>query len=64
VVTGYALAFGSLLLVGGRLGDIYSRKGLLAMTGARELLEAMPRHETPHAALSRHSITATTARRR
>jgi len=26
VVTAYALAFGSLLLVGGRLGDIYSRK--------------------------------------
>ena len=26
VVTGYALAFGSLLLVGGRIGDMYSRK--------------------------------------
>src|SRR6266851_3346736 len=26
VVTAYALAFGSLLLVGGRLGDIFSRK--------------------------------------
>src|ERR1700688_2340271 len=26
VVTSYALAFGSLLLVGGRLGDMYSRK--------------------------------------
>ena len=26
VVTAYALAFGSLLLVGGRLGDMYSRK--------------------------------------
>src|ERR1017187_6794716 len=26
VVTGYALAFGSLLLVGGRLGDMYNRK--------------------------------------
>jgi EmrB/QacA subfamily drug resistance transporter len=26
IVTGYALAFGSLLLVGGRLGDMYSRK--------------------------------------
>jgi EmrB/QacA subfamily drug resistance transporter len=26
VVTGYALAFGSLLLVGGRLGDMFSRK--------------------------------------
>src|SRR5207245_10925078 len=26
VVTAYALSFGSLLLVGGRLGDIFSRK--------------------------------------
>ena len=26
VVTAYSLAFGSLLLVGGRLGDMYSRK--------------------------------------
>src|SRR5712691_10334585 len=26
VVTGYALAFGSLLLVGGRIGDMFSRK--------------------------------------
>src|ERR1700727_1174491 len=26
VVTAYALAFGSLLLLGGRLGDMYSRK--------------------------------------
>jgi EmrB/QacA subfamily drug resistance transporter len=29
VVTSYALAFGSLLLVGGRLGDMYSRKRVL-----------------------------------
>ena len=29
VVTAYALAFGSLLLVGGRLGDMYSRKRVL-----------------------------------
>jgi EmrB/QacA subfamily drug resistance transporter len=28
VVTAYALAFGSLLLVGGRLGDMYSRKAV------------------------------------
>src|SRR4051812_50123313 len=26
VVTGYALAFGSLLLLGGRLGDLYGRR--------------------------------------
>src|SRR5258708_4817102 len=29
VVTGYGLAFGSLLLVGGRLGDMFSRKWVL-----------------------------------
>ena len=29
VVTAYALSFGSLLLVGGRLGDMFSRKGVL-----------------------------------
>ncbi len=29
VVTAYALAFGSLLLVGGRLGDMFSRKAVL-----------------------------------
>src|ERR687890_1412638 len=28
VVTGYALAFGSLLLLGGRLGDLYGRRRL------------------------------------
>ncbi len=32
VVTAYALAFGSLLLVGGRIGDMYSRKWVF-MTG-------------------------------
>src|SRR2546425_13000491 len=28
VVTAYALSFGSLLLVGGRLGDMFGRKGV------------------------------------
>ncbi|HTW14566.1 MAG TPA: MFS transporter [Nocardioides sp.] len=32
VVTGYALAFGSLLLLGGRLGDLYGRRRIF-MTG-------------------------------
>src|SRR3954453_20031602 len=32
VVTGYALAFGSLLLLGGRLGDLYGRRRVF-MTG-------------------------------
>src|ERR1700758_1894017 len=32
VVTAYALSFGSLLLVGGRLGDMFSRKWVF-MTG-------------------------------
>src|SRR3569833_1483082 len=31
VVTGYALAFGSLLLLGGRLGDLYGRKRLFVL---------------------------------
>src|SRR6185503_15896494 len=29
VVTGYALAFGGLLLLGGRLGDLYGRRRML-----------------------------------
>src|ERR1700760_549460 len=35
VVTGYALAFGSLLLLGGRLGDLFGRKRLfiIGVTG-------------------------------
>ncbi|GLY30812.1 MFS transporter [Kineosporia sp. NBRC 101731] len=42
VVTGYALAFGSLLLVGGRLGDLVGRKttfmvGLVGFAGASAL---------------------------
>src|SRR5918999_4120126 len=32
VVTGYALAFGGLLLLGGRLGDLYGRR-MIFMTG-------------------------------
>lgn len=31
VITGYALTFGSLLLVGGRLGDVFGRRRLLAI---------------------------------
>src|ERR1039457_986878 len=42
VVTAYALAFGSLLLLGGRIGDMFSRKwvfitGLLGFAGASAL---------------------------
>src|SRR5258708_14273586 len=42
VVTAYALAFGSLLLVGGRLGDMFSRKkifitGLIGFAGSSAL---------------------------
>ena len=32
IVTGYALAFGGLLLLGGRLGDLYGRRAIF-MTG-------------------------------
>src|SRR5436853_7897735 len=39
VITGYALAFGSLLLLGGRLGDLFGRRtlfviGLVGFAGA------------------------------
>src|SRR4051812_33562863 len=42
IVTAYALAFGSLLLLGGRLGDLFGRKwafigGLLGFAGASAL---------------------------
>jgi EmrB/QacA subfamily drug resistance transporter len=42
VVTGYSLAFGSLLLLGGRIGDIFGRKrtlliGLIGFAGASAL---------------------------
>ena len=45
VITAYALAFGSLLLLGGRLGDIFGRKrtfvvGLLGFAGASALAGA------------------------
>ena len=47
VVTGYALAFGSLLLLGGRVGDILGRKrtfliGLMAFAAASALGGAAP----------------------
>src|SRR6187551_3685968 len=42
IITAYALAFGSLLLVGGRIGDLFGRKwtfiaGLLGFAGASAL---------------------------
>ena len=42
VITGYALAFGSLLLIGGRLGDLFGRRttfvtGLIGFAGASVL---------------------------
>ena len=37
VVTAYALAFGSLLLFGGRLGDLIGRKYAAFLTRARRL---------------------------
>ena len=48
VVTGYTLAFGGLLLLGGRLGDLYGRRRMFIM-GRRALpvasLVARPRAE-------------------
>jgi len=50
VVTAYALAFGSLLLVGGRVGDLIGRKwtfvaGLLGFAGASAIAGAAPSFE-------------------
>src|SRR3954452_4714929 len=50
VVTGYALAFGSLLLLGGRLGDLYGRRRLfmvgLVVFGVASLLGGLATNET------------------
>lgn len=51
VITAYALAFGSLLLLGGRLGDLIGRKwvfiaGLLGFAGASALGGSAPNFET------------------
>ena len=53
VVTGYALAFGSLLLLGGRLGDLFGRRKVF-MTGLvdlrRRLAARRPGHQRGPAA--------------
>src|SRR3954465_8807983 len=50
VVTGYALAFGSLLLLGGRLGDLYGRRRVfmtgLVVFGVASLLGGLAQNET------------------
>src|SRR6478609_5855424 len=50
VVTGYALAFGSLLLLGGRLGDLYGRRKVfmngLVIFGVASLLGGLANSET------------------
>ncbi len=55
VVTAYALAFGSLLLIGGRIGDYFGRKRAL-ITGligfARRLRDGRPRAELRRAGRS------------
>ena len=49
VVTGYALAFGSLLLLGGRLGDLYGRRRIfmigLIIFGVASLLGGLATNE-------------------
>src|SRR5919107_1371538 len=49
VVTGYALAFGSLLLLGGRLGDLYGRAKIfmagLGVFGVASLLGGVATRE-------------------
>ncbi len=53
VVTGYALAFGSLLLLGGRLGDLYGRRRIfmtgLIIFGIASLLGGLATNEGPAA---------------
>ncbi|KQW53743.1 MFS transporter [Nocardioides sp. Root1257] len=50
VVTGYALAFGSLLLLGGRLGDLYGRRKIfmigLVIFGVASMLGGLATSET------------------
>ncbi|HEV2528377.1 MAG TPA: DHA2 family efflux MFS transporter permease subunit [Thermomicrobiales bacterium] len=51
IITAYALAFGSLLLLGGRLGDMFGRKnifliGLAGFAGASVIGGAAPNFET------------------
>jgi MFS family permease len=49
IVTGYALAFGSLLLLGGRLGDLYGRRKIfmvgLIVFGVASLLGGLATNE-------------------
>ncbi len=70
VITGYALAFGSLLLLGGRLGDLFGRRttfvtGLVGFAGASVLggaatsstsssRHAWPRVSSPRCSRLRH----------
>ena len=66
VVTAYALAFGSLLLVGGRLGDMFSRKrvfitGLAGFAVSSAIGGAAVSFEMPHNA---STVASTSARRR
>ena len=66
MVTAYALAFGSLLLLGGRLGDMFSRKavfitGLIGFAVASALVNTMQQvgGSIGTAALSTFALTAT-----
>ena len=47
IVTAYSLAFGSLLLLGGRLGDLYGRRRIF-MTGVRRLLDRLAARRLRH----------------
>jgi MFS family permease len=47
VVTAYALSFGSLLLVGGRLGDMFSRKWMFVIGLPRLRRSAAPPARSP-----------------
>jgi predicted MFS family arabinose efflux permease len=49
IVTAYALAFGSLLLLGGKLGDLFGRKWtfIVGLAGFISSTPAAPRRPTP-----------------
>jgi len=61
VITAYALAFGSLLLLGGRIGDLFGRKrvfiaGLLGFAGASAVGGAAPSFEVLVAARATQGV--------
>jgi len=65
VVTGYALAFGGLLLLGGRLGDLYGRRKVfmagLVIFAVASLLGEAPTRELIERVIDQIIVPAATA---